>query len=130
MANSLTVQILEDGARNVVLNVVGVLDTSDVAVVDIAALATFANPVPRGFRIDSVEFTVSSQIVVQLLWRATADVVAATFYQAGGMYYVKHAPLTNNAGAGSTGALRVKTTGWASGTQAFTLLIHLVKMGV
>lgn len=129
MANSLTVQTLLDGPRNVVLNVVGVLDTSDVAATDIAVLANFT-PIPTDWRIDEVEFTVSSQIVVQLLWKATTDVVAATFYQAGEICWVEHSPLTNNAGAGKNGTLRVKTTGWASGIQAFTLLIHLVKMGV
>lgn len=129
MANSLTVQTLLDGYRNTVLNVVGVLDTSDLAATDIAVLANFT-PIPTDWRIDEVEFTVSSQIVVQLLWKATTDVVAATFYQAGEIDYAEHSPLLNNAGAGKNGTLRVKTTGWASGIQAFTLLIHLVKMGV
>ena len=67
MANSTTVRILRDGARNVTLHCVGVLDTSDGAVVDVLALADCAAPIPLDFRIDEVEFSVSGVMSVQLL---------------------------------------------------------------
>lgn len=130
MANSFTVQTLLNGPRNVILNAVAVLDTSDLAVTDLATLAGFTGPVPLDWRIDSIQFSTSTQLTVQLLWDATADVVAATMYLAGRFDYVGQQALTNNAGAGKTGTLQVRTTGWASGIQSFTLLIHLVKMGV
>lgn len=129
MANVNTQQILVDGHRNVVVQCVGVLDTSNLAstiVVDASAL----DPIPTDLRIDKITYSISGQLTVQLLWDATADVVAAALTGYGHMKYKCVGGLTNNAGAGKTGGLLLLTTGWASGTQSYTVLIELVKNGV
>jgi hypothetical protein len=37
--------------------------------------------------------------------------------------------ITNNSGAGKTGNLLVQTTGYASGTQSYTIVLQMVKQG-
>jgi hypothetical protein len=129
MANVTTVRILNDGPRNVILLCVGVLDTSDQAATDVLTLADCANPTPLDYRIDEVEFSVSGVMNVQLLWKANTDVVCLTMAQSGEFDFRENPYLTNNAGAGKNGTLRIKTAGWAS-VQTYSVLIHLVKMGV
>ena len=129
MANSTTVRILRDGARNVVLHCVGVLDTSDVAVVDVLALVDCAAPIPLDFRIDEVEFSVSGVMSVQLLWKANTDVVCLTMAQSGEFEFQDVSGLTNNAGAGKNGTLRLKTSNWAATIQTYSVLVKLIKMG-
>ena len=45
MANILETQIIEDGNRNSIVKIVGVLDTGDVSATDVVAPASF-DPVP------------------------------------------------------------------------------------
>ena len=81
MANSFTTQILEEGPRNVVMKFVGILDTSNLAstiAVDVSTLNCGGTlPTPTQVRIDSLEYDVSDQLIVQLLWDATVDVPIA-----------------------------------------------------
>ena len=129
MANALTAQIVEDGARNALVKVVALLDTSDLAATDIVDPANFS-PVPTQFRIDRIEYSISDQLEAQILWDATADVVALALAGRDEMDFWSHGGLQNNAGAGKTGKIQLKTTGWASGTQVVTLNLKLVKQGV
>lgn len=129
MANVFTVQTLQDGPRNVILNVEGVLDTSNLAVTDVVDPTTL-NPVATALRIDQVDYSITDQLGVQLLWDATADVTALALAGRGNNTYQKEGGLQNNAGAGKTGKIQIVTTGWASGTQTFSLKLWLVKQGV
>lgn len=129
MANSNTVQTLLDGHRNVIIQVVGVLDTSNQALTTILDASTL-DPAPTDLRIDKITYSISGQLGVQLLWDATADVVAAHLFGYGHVKYKCCGGLTNNAGTGKNGDLLMQTTGWASGVQGYTLLIELVKNGV
>lgn len=133
MANSFTTQVLHEGARNVVIKLVGVLDTSDLALttaVDVSTLTcNGTRAAPAQVRIDTLEYEVGDQLSVQLLWDATADVVAVALAGRGEYYGRKFAGLQNNAGAGKTGNILIKTTGWAAGTQVFTLVLEMVKQG-
>lgn len=130
MANSVTVQVLQDGPRNVVLHVTGVLDTSNLAATVIADVSTF-DPVPTLVRIDRMVWSCSDPLAVQLFWDATTDVFITElkaqehkqdFKDVGGIH--------NNAGAGVTGDIVVTTTGWTAGTEYFTIDLWLVKSGV
>ena len=86
-------------------------------------------PTPTQVRIDSLEYDVSDQLIVQLLWDATADVPIAAMPGRGEYQSRHYGGLTNNAGAGKTGDINILTTGYASGTQAFTLILEMVKQG-
>lgn len=129
MANALTTQIVQDGARNATVKVVAFLDTSNQAAADIVDPANF-NPVPTSFRIDKIEYAVSDQLVAQILWDATADVIALLLTGPSEIDFRKRGGLHNNAGAGKTGKIQLATTGWASGSQSVTLKLELVKIGV
>lgn len=130
MANAVTTQILIDGDRNAVVKIVGLLDTANYANTTVIDPASFL-PVPTDFRVDQIDYSISSQLSVQLLWDATTDDVMVALY---GAQKIKagcdYGGLTNPRSAGVTGKINLLTTGWASGTQTFTLVIQLVKMGV
>ena len=133
MANSFTSQILEEGARNVVMKFVGVLDSSNLAstlAVDVSTLTcNSTRPAPTQVRIDHMEYDVSDQLSVQLYWDATTDVIIAAMPGRGEYISKQYGGLNNNSGAGKTGDINIETTGYASGTQTFTLILEMVKQG-
>lgn len=128
MANSLLTQIITDGPRNATVKITGVLDTSDVPATTIVKVADFCN-LPKGFRIDHIDFSMTDQLEIQLLWEATPDVVILPLAGRGRMTFTDFGGLTTNGGASATGGVRMKTTGWSSGTQVFSLVLELVKTG-
>jgi len=129
MANSLTSQILVDGARNAVVKVVGIVDTSDISASDIVAPASFT-PTPTKFRIDKIQFAVEEGITVRLWWDANTDVYITTLNDTGEISAKEFGGLINNAGSGVTGKIQLSTEGYASGTQAFSFTLEMAKMGV
>lgn len=133
MANSFTTQILEEGPRNVSVKLVGVLDTSDLSLTTALAMSSINQggygPTPEQVKIDHIEYVIGSQLTVQLLWDATTDVVAVPLVGSGLSFLRELGGLTNNAGAGKTGTINIKTTGWTSGTQTFLIILRLVKQG-
>ena len=130
MANSLTTQIIVNGARNAVVRVVGIIDTSDIAATTIVDPASYV-PVPTEFRVDRVQYQVEDGISVRLDWDASTDVYLGTFVDAGDADYRRFGGITNNASTGKTGKIELSTEGWAaSGVYAFTLVISMTKMGV
>lgn len=128
MANAVTTQIIEDGPRNSIVKLTGVLDTSNEALVTKIDPANFT-PVPTQFRIDGIWYSISDQLEVQLQWNATANVLIIPLAGRGKQFYKQFGGLTNNAGAGKTGKIDLVTTGWASGTQIYEIILWLVKSG-
>jgi hypothetical protein len=129
MANSVTTQILVDGAVNAVVKIVGILDTSDVAPTAVVDPASFT-PTPTQFRIDRVTYTVEEGLDVRLQWDATSPVYIIDYVKAGHQDFKKFGGLQNNAGAGKTGKILLSTEGWTAGTHEFTIVLELVKQGV
>lgn len=135
MANSITTQILNDGPRNTVIRINIFLDTSDLALTTVAdpALLVQTNPVTTQLRIDkmrcSIEDSQAPELEVDIVWDAATPVVAwqlmgrsdeLNFQNAGG--------LNNNAGAGKTGKIQVRTQGWSAGAiLSASILLYLVK---
>lgn len=137
MANSVTIQLMEDGPRNCVVKFEGVLDTSDLAstvVIDPATLSpidSFGNP-PAQLRIDCIQYNIEDTLSVNLFWDATTPVRIEEFVGRGVQKDYTFGGLTNNAGAGKTGKITATTTttGTAiSGTNilSFSLIIKMVK---
>jgi hypothetical protein len=130
MANSLAVQLEEDGPRNTIAKIDIDNDTSDTAetvILDPATLlATF--PVSNQLAVEEIQYSVQDGWYVTLLWKATTSKIMVTL-SGRGMFPVStnFGGLQNNAGAGKTGQISLKTTGWASGTMTATLIIHAVK---
>lgn len=133
MANSLTTQILEEGPRNVIIKIAGVLDTSDQALTTAIDVSTInqggKGPTPDTVRIDHIDYSISDQLEVQLWWDATTDVIIMPIAGRGRMTFWNFGGLTNNAGAGKTGNVLIKTTGYTSGTQVFSVILECVKQG-
>lgn len=128
MANNIQTQIITDGPRNATVKITGVLDTSDVPLTNIVSVSNFSF-LPQGFRINHVDYSMTDQLEIQLSWQATVDVPIIPLAGRGRMTFYEFGGLINNAGAGATGGIDMKTTGWSSGTQVFTLVLELVKVG-
>jgi hypothetical protein len=128
MANAVTTQIITDGPRNATVKYTAVLDTANLAVVTFITPASFSNN-PKQFLIDHIDYSISDQLEVQLLWEATVDQMIMPLAGRGRMSFIDFGGLVNNAGAGKTGGIRLLTTGWTSGVQVFSLVLELVKVG-
>lgn len=125
--SSVTVQILEDGNRNSIVKLTGLL-TADEALntkIDV----TQYTPQPTQFRIDGIWYSISDQLEVQLQWHATSNVLILPLAGRGKQFYKQFGGLQNNAGAGKNGNIDLVTTGWASGTQIYEIILWLVKSG-
>ena len=129
MANQLLTQTLVDGARNAVVKITGVLDTSDVSTTVVVDPANFI-PTPTTFRIDHIDYSISDPLEVRLLWDATTDVDILPLAGRGRMSFWNFGGLQNNAGAGNTGKINLETNGYTSGTLVFSVVLELVKIGV
>ena len=131
MANSFTTQIIQDGPRNTVVKITGILDTSDQALTTAVDMSTLTQGgtalAPSQVRIDFLDYSISDQLEVQLLWDATTDVVIMPLAGRGRLLFQNFAGMQNNSGAGKTGNILIKTTGWTSGTQVFMVTLELVK---
>jgi hypothetical protein len=133
MANSFTTQILEEGPRNVIVKLAGVLDTSDLASTVAINVSTLNQGglgfTPSQVRIDHIDYSISDQLELQFSWDATTPVIIMPLAGRGRITFWNFGGLTNNAGAGKTGNILIKTTGWTSGTQIFSVVLEMVKQG-
>jgi len=135
MANSVQIQTLVDSERNLVVKLVGILDTSNVS------LATLIDPAlvaavnasglnsqqPTKVAIKKVTYDVEDGLAVNLYWDATADVPIWRFVGRGFVMGEHIGFLQNNAGAGVTGKVLYDTDGYSSGSVSFSLLIECIK---
>ena len=135
MANSVQIQTLVDSERNLVVKLVGILDTSNVS------LATLIDPAlvaavnasglnsqqPTKVAIKKVTYDVEDGLAVNLYWDATADVPIWRFVGRGFVMGEHVGFLQNNAGAGVTGKVLYDTDGYSSGSLSFSLLIECIK---
>ena len=134
MANVLDRQITEEGPRNAVVKLTGVLDSSDALEAPAISLGDFTNNdqnlILKGFRIDLIEWSMSQPMEVQISWDslnpqqvfplAGRGRISATNY--GGF-------LPDESRAGYTGNISLTTNGYIPGTvQNFTIILELVKL--
>jgi hypothetical protein len=135
MANVLSIQILEDGDRNVIAKLVGKLDTSNAALATLLDPATLAsvnastmNPQKAtSLAIESVVFDIQDGCIVGLYWDADVDVPIWYFSGRDKMNMEFTGFLQNNAGTGKTGKILYDTAGYTTGTQYFTMVIQCIK---
>ncbi len=130
-ANTTAIQILQDGPRNCIVKVTGTIGTADITattLIDPSTLSPVDNYNNRPctqLAIREVEFSVNEPISIILLWDATTDVQALTLTQSDQLCFDQ--PLQNNSGAGKTGIINYASVGYASGTQAYTVVLDLIK---
>jgi hypothetical protein len=135
MANSVQTQILEDGDRNVVVKLVGILDTSDVSLTTLLDPATLTSVNTSGLNsqkaqtlaIKKVLFDIEDGLAVNLYWDADTDVPIWRFTGRAMANAEFVGFLQNNAGTGKTGKILYDTDGYSTGKLSFSLLIECIK---
>ncbi len=135
MANSVQIQTLVDSERNLVVKLVGILDTSNVSLADLIDPALVAavnasglsSQQPTKVAIKKVTYTIEDGLSVNLYWDATTDVPIWRFVGRGKVMGEQIGFLQNNAGAGVTGKIVYDTDGYTSGSLSFSLLIECIK---
>lgn len=126
MANTVTSHTLIDGDRNLVMLFTGLLDTSNESRVVKVDVSTFV-PAATKVKINKIQWIVSSQLTVILDWDATTPVRFLTLVGYDELCAKDFGGLQNNAGAGITGDIYLTTVGWASGSQAYSIILEMVK---
>lgn len=128
MANATHIQVINDGPRNATVKVTGVLDTSNLAYGIIIDPANFGFA-PQSFLVDYLTYAISDQLELQLFWDATTPQSMLPLAGRGRFDNCSFGGLPDDAGAGVTGKIGLSTTGWTSGSQIFSLVFELVKVG-
>ena len=135
MANSTTIQILEDGAAHTVIKLEGVLDTSDVSSTVVVDPAAQSSVDPTGsnylkatkYKLDKIIHNIEDGLAVNLFWDATTPVRIEELTGRAKVDYRDFGGLQNNAGAtGFTGKVTYTTEGW-SGIKSFSVILYLTK---
>ena len=138
MANSIDVRITEEGPRNAVVKITGVLDTTDADLDPVITLGMFGNNdkgmILTGFRLDLVEYSISQGLEVVLYWMSNAGTPASQpilplagrgridAHNYGGFSPDMTVP-------GYNGGIELDTKGYQPGTlQTFTVVLELVKL--
>jgi hypothetical protein len=132
MANTSSVQILEDGIRNTVLKFTGILDTSNLASTVVVNIADWyrdpLGPTIGQYRVDRIEYDIEDPIAVLLWWGGVPTRFASMAGR--GMFD----PGRKYGGFQNTEAVQVRdgrilatTVGYVSGTISFELTMWLVK---
>lgn len=139
MANTFTKRIVEDGWRNAVVNLVGILDTAVVAPTQVQQIlkADFTNndtgQLFNGFRIDRVQFAVSSNgVFVEALWDAAVQQPAFAVTESHDLDWAKYSGLQPNViAAGYTGTINIllnAPNAAAATQQEYNLIVSMVKL--
>jgi hypothetical protein len=139
MPNSLNVQTIIDGPRNLIVKVTGILTTSDLAPTQIVTPnTTFTvsqmNPPPL-VRLNYIDYSISDPLEVTLYWGNStgpaAGVPIMPLAGRGRMSFDDFKGLTNNQSP-TDGSIWIATNGWNTvdnSTSIFTVILELIKAG-
>jgi len=144
MANSTSIQIMEDGAVRTVLKVEGVLDTSDVSSTLLVDPAVQSSVDPTGsnylkassYRIGKIIHNIEDGLSFNLFWDATSPVrieeltgrAKADYRDFGGLQIKGSTGTPGVLPAGATGKIYYSTEGWSVGkVLSFSVIIYLSK---
>lgn len=135
MANSLEMQVLEEGPRNAVVKLTGVLTNSDVNEQSVVALASFSNndvrQVLTGFRVDHITYSLGQQLDVALYWHSNSPQQIAPLSKSGKIDVTGDGGfIPDSQRSGYDGSIDLVTSGFPPGgpNQNFTILLRLVKL--
>lgn len=133
MADSVTTQTLLDGERLVIMKFTNVSDgTGESAVNKILPANLAANPFGAActdLKINKI-WSTTTGMAVNILWDATADVLAWTIPQDTNyhMCFGEHlGGIPNNAGTGKTGNIAFSTVGASSG-DSYSIILECIKI--
>lgn len=125
MADTVSTRILEQGERNLIVQLTNLSDgTGETGVVKVDA--STLSPIPDDLVIDWVQWDISG-MNVQIDWDATANVTALLLGAGQGVQdYRIFGGVSNNAGAGKTGDMLVTTIG-AAANASYNITLGLRK---
>jgi len=131
MADALTSQVIEDGARNAVLKFTNVSDGTGQALavlVDVSNLS--ADPVTKqvcnGVTLHSIQYS-NVGMGVELFWDATTNIPLLNLLENwSGEFDFSPTGIPNDAGTGKTGDILVTTSGATAG-DTYLLVLNLTK---
>jgi hypothetical protein len=134
MANVTDRQIVLDGPRNAAVKLTGVIDTTDIYERPAVSLLDFQNNERQygklvGLRVDTVEYSIGGGIELLLEWNSANP--QEIFPLAGrgkinGAFHAGWAP--NRLLAGYDGGINLKSSGYMTGKQNFSVTIEMVKL--
>jgi hypothetical protein len=134
MANVTDYQITEEGPRNAVIKLTGVLDSSDVYLRPAVALSMFNSNEPNarlvGLRVDLIEFSVGNTLEVFLEWQAASPQQIFNLSRSGKIHsYGYGGFVPDQLRSGYTGDINLRSAGFPAGTiQSYTVVLELVKL--
>ena len=130
MADAVTSQTIEDGAKYAIMKFTNISDgtgESAVTKVDVSALATNGGLTCTGVSIEKIWWQCIG-MKVNILFDASSDVLAMQLgeNQSGDHDYSSFGGIPNNAGSGVTGDINFTTVGHSSG-DTYTIILKLRK---
>ena len=139
MANSLDIQITQEGPRNAVVKLTGYLDSGDVIEQSAIALSDFTNNDQNlylsGFRVDTIEWSMSTGLEIMLAWNSNQPKQIYPIAGRGRIVAKNYGGFTpDNTRKGYDGSINLSTVGASSGTFVsgqvanFTVVLELVKL--
>jgi hypothetical protein len=139
MANKYTFTVLNDGWRNAVVKVTGVLDTADAVLTPAVALSDFTNndphPVFCGLAVQHIWHSIGDGLEVQVSWAGLNDQVLFALAGRGRESCTVVGPWQpNQANPGYNGNINIRTTGYGTGEDAgmqiqnFTVQLEMIKL--
>lgn len=134
MANSLSVKISEDGRRNAIVTLVGVVDTADMNVVQAIPITGFTNNEPRqvfkGFKFARASYSVTPGLNVLLAWNSNSpELMCALAGSAEMDRQPEGGYVPNLLASGYEGSINLSTTGFVAGSKyTFTIGLRMTKV--
>jgi hypothetical protein len=131
MANSLVVKVTEEGPRNTVVKVVGVVDSGDMNVQRALILSSLSNDDKAakltGLRLDSAKYTVTNGLVVLLSWNSNSPELMAAISESGELDLRPEGGFPpDRTVSGYEGSINLSTRGFVAGTPyGFTWLLRM-----
>jgi hypothetical protein len=133
--NTIEKQILEEGWRNAVVKLTGILATSDANWSPAISLSDFQNndqiagPL-TGLRVDAVNYSLGPVLDALLSWQSAIPQQIVSLSKSGKIDVTGDGGfLPDKLRSGYNGAINLTTSGFPPGTQQnFTLLLRLIKL--
>lgn len=135
MANSTEFQITEEGPRNAIVKLTGVLDTLDVTLAPAVSLSQFVNNDVRmvlwGLRIDMLEWSMTNNLEVNLFWNSSGTPQQIFPLAGRGRIYAANYGgfIPDRTRGGYDGSINLQSKGFTAGTQQnYTIILELIKL--
>lgn len=135
MANSLDVRIVQDGRRNAIVRLIGLVDTVDMVVTPAITLAQFTNNdgapnVFNGLRFVEADFSVANDLTVLLEWNGNTKQPMANLGASSNLDARRHGGYgPDRKASGYDGNINLYTRGFVPGrVYGFTVLLRMTKM--